>query len=67
MHIDYTFHFWTVLPQFLALIGLCTFLYKAYNGIRSVVRATLVILEQHSTMYEWYSRVKDAPGPQHGD
>jgi hypothetical protein len=61
MHIDYTFHFWTVLPQFLALIGLCTFLWKVYKGIRSVVRATLVILDQHGEMYAWYGKMKDLP------
>jgi hypothetical protein len=66
-HFDFTVRVWTLLSQVVALIGLGTFLFKVSKGVRSVVNAANVILDQHREVYGWYREVKDKPWPVTGD
>jgi hypothetical protein len=59
MHLDFTIHFWSALTQFLALVGLGTFLWKTYRLIARGVHRVIAVLDEHNAMYGWYqSQIK---------
>jgi hypothetical protein len=59
VHIDFTFHFWTVLSQLIALGGGGRILWKSYVHFRDFVDACTSIVREHHEMWGWYQLVKD--------